>query len=100
MMNHQSASPSKRHAGVLLDANDFEVVVPSNFVDLGVPKPKKASGVTASAFLTTCDCSSQCVLSEALHIAGYPNKWNPGLVLCCNQKVAFNPDNVWEFAML
>lgn len=39
------------HAGTLLDANDFEVVVPTNFVDLGVPKPKKATGISASALI-------------------------------------------------
>lgn len=40
------------HAGMLLNANDFEVVVPANFVDLGVPKTKKATGaITAGACL-------------------------------------------------
>jgi hypothetical protein len=30
-------------AGILLDANDFEVLVPQDFIDLGVPEPKKAT---------------------------------------------------------
>ena len=29
------------HAETLLNANDFEFVLPPGFVDLGVPQPKK-----------------------------------------------------------
>lgn len=32
------------HAGTLVNANDFELVVPSDFVDVGVPNPRASAG--------------------------------------------------------
>jgi hypothetical protein len=70
-MNQSSVPLSGRHAGILLDANDFEVVVPSNFVDLGVPKPKKATGITASTPSPACVCKLQINVATALHVIGH-----------------------------
>jgi hypothetical protein len=50
---HVVSNWSPHVAGTLVNANDFEVVVPSDFVDLGVPAPKKKLGaVTAGGALT------------------------------------------------